>query len=282
MPNSFALRRRVSIWVRLVGSAIGWSMASVGVLWSSVAIVRSGRRTGTTGDAQPVEGLRAGDLVHEVEVDVDEVGRAVLALLDQVGVPDLLGQGARSCFRRAHAVRGCCVHAFASSESAASRRRTPRRDRPRTRPRRGTEEEVVEHAPLQATPCSTALDPVARRTRRAAASTRSGRRRRRPGSSSRASPSGVSTRVPFVECRSVTTTRPSTTSTSACVFDTERAGSSSAIAARLRAAADRRPDRGRAPRDAGASTSSPPGDAEPPGPGLRGCGRRLDALLGRR
>ena len=30
--------------------------------------------------AEAVEGLRAGDLVHEVQVDVDEVGRAVLAL----------------------------------------------------------------------------------------------------------------------------------------------------------------------------------------------------------
>ena len=44
-PNSSAFLRRVSIWVRLVMSAIGWSMLTVGVLWSSVAIVRSGRRT---------------------------------------------------------------------------------------------------------------------------------------------------------------------------------------------------------------------------------------------
>ena len=46
MPNSAAFLRRVSIWVRLVGSAMGRSIARVGVLWSSVAIVRSGRRTG--------------------------------------------------------------------------------------------------------------------------------------------------------------------------------------------------------------------------------------------
>ncbi len=44
-PNSLALLRSVSIWVRLVRSAIGRSMSSVGVLWSSVAIVRSVRRT---------------------------------------------------------------------------------------------------------------------------------------------------------------------------------------------------------------------------------------------
>ena len=36
-PNSSALRRRVSIWVREVMSAIGLSMSIVGVLWSSVA-----------------------------------------------------------------------------------------------------------------------------------------------------------------------------------------------------------------------------------------------------
>jgi len=44
-PNSAQLRRSVSIWVRETGSAIGLSIARVGVLWSSVAIVRSGRRT---------------------------------------------------------------------------------------------------------------------------------------------------------------------------------------------------------------------------------------------
>ena len=45
MPNSSALRRRVSTWVRLTGSAIGLSQSRVGTLWSSVARVRSGRRT---------------------------------------------------------------------------------------------------------------------------------------------------------------------------------------------------------------------------------------------
>ena len=53
MPNSAALLRSVWIWVRLVGSAIGRSMSSVGVLWSSVAIVRSGRRTGRPASRRP-------------------------------------------------------------------------------------------------------------------------------------------------------------------------------------------------------------------------------------
>ena len=52
-PNSAALARRVSIWVREVGSAIGLSISSVGVLWSSVAIVRSGRRTGRPARRRP-------------------------------------------------------------------------------------------------------------------------------------------------------------------------------------------------------------------------------------
>jgi len=42
-----------------------------------------------------VERLRAGDLVHEVQVDVDEVWRTVFALDDEMVVPDLLSQGLR-------------------------------------------------------------------------------------------------------------------------------------------------------------------------------------------
>ena len=44
-PNSAQLRRSASTWVRLTGSAIGLSQSRVGTLWSSVAMVRSGRRT---------------------------------------------------------------------------------------------------------------------------------------------------------------------------------------------------------------------------------------------
>ena len=52
-PNSSAFRRRVSICVRLVRSAIGLSICRVGVLWSSVAIVRSSRRTGRPSARRP-------------------------------------------------------------------------------------------------------------------------------------------------------------------------------------------------------------------------------------
>ena len=52
-PNSAQLRRNVSTWVRDTGSAIGLSMSMVGTLWSSVASVRSGRRTGRPARRRP-------------------------------------------------------------------------------------------------------------------------------------------------------------------------------------------------------------------------------------
>jgi hypothetical protein len=47
--------------------------------------------------AKAVEGLRAGHLVHEVEVDRQRVGRAVSAGRDDVLVPDLLDDRERAC-----------------------------------------------------------------------------------------------------------------------------------------------------------------------------------------
>ncbi len=52
-PNSAAFRRRVSSCTLETGSAIGLSMSRVGVLWSSVAIVRSVRRTGRPASRSP-------------------------------------------------------------------------------------------------------------------------------------------------------------------------------------------------------------------------------------
>ena len=63
------------------------------MLWSSVASVRSGAPDRATGGAQPVERLRAGDLVQQVQVDVEQVGLALGAAHD-VRVPDLLRQRA--------------------------------------------------------------------------------------------------------------------------------------------------------------------------------------------
>ena len=81
---------------------------SVGVLWSAVASVRSGRRTGAPGHAQAVEGLRAGDLVDEVQVDVEQaVGHLV------------------------RPPRSCRTASVASSSSSVRRRRPPGRRPPR-------------------------------------------------------------------------------------------------------------------------------------------------------
>ena len=45
------------------------------------------------GEAEPFEGLRRGDLVEKVAIDVEDAG-AVGEGLDDVGVEDLLGGGA--------------------------------------------------------------------------------------------------------------------------------------------------------------------------------------------
>src|SRR5579875_1960076 len=45
MPNSRQFRSSASIWALLTGSVIGWLRGQVGTLWSTVAKVRSGRRT---------------------------------------------------------------------------------------------------------------------------------------------------------------------------------------------------------------------------------------------
>ena len=64
------------------------------MLWSAVATVRSGRRTLQAALAQALEGLRRGDFVDQVQVDVEQRRRAGL-LVDDVRVPDLFDDGAR-------------------------------------------------------------------------------------------------------------------------------------------------------------------------------------------
>jgi hypothetical protein len=53
----------------------------------------------TAGHAQPVERLRAGDLVQQVQVDVEQVGLAV-GLPNHVSVPNLLRERARGLVSR--------------------------------------------------------------------------------------------------------------------------------------------------------------------------------------
>ena len=105
MPNSAQLRSSVSTCTRESSSRMraATGVPSVGTLWSAVASVRSGRRTGAAVQAQAVEGLRARDLVHEVQVDVDEA-RGHL-----VGGPDLVEQ------------RGCAHDRRSPADTMASR-----------------------------------------------------------------------------------------------------------------------------------------------------------------
>ena len=72
----------------------------VGIEWSSGRDRLARAADPEPALAQAVEGLRARDLVHEVQVDADHVGGAVGAGGDDVVVPDLLDD--RSWERGAH------------------------------------------------------------------------------------------------------------------------------------------------------------------------------------
>jgi hypothetical protein len=79
---------------------------------------------------QAVEGLRARDLVHEMQVDVDQIRLAVLAVDDDMVVPDLLGEGARAIgdagrVGDAHCLSfssvGLCPHGVGPATNSATR-----------------------------------------------------------------------------------------------------------------------------------------------------------------
>ena len=61
-------------------------------LWSSVAIVRSGRRNWRPARRSPSNAWWSRHFVNEVEIDVDEVGILPLPFHDKVVVPHLLGR----------------------------------------------------------------------------------------------------------------------------------------------------------------------------------------------
>ena len=66
-----------------------------------VVILRRDRQIGAanlaSGQAQALEGLGTRDLMHQVEVDVQQVGRAVLTLGDDVVAPHLFGHRSAHC-----------------------------------------------------------------------------------------------------------------------------------------------------------------------------------------
>ncbi len=81
--------------IHLLGrDGVGHRLVEVG--GRDVVVHRRDREVGTAHaapcDAQAVERLRGGDLVHQVQVDVEEVGFPLRGM-DDVAVPQLLGEG---------------------------------------------------------------------------------------------------------------------------------------------------------------------------------------------
>ena len=98
MPNSAAFWRITSTWRR--GDGVGDELdVAAGRLGRGGHVVvfggdgEVGPANLAVGQAEPVERLRRGDFVDEVEVDEEKVGVASFAGADQMVFPDLLGQG---------------------------------------------------------------------------------------------------------------------------------------------------------------------------------------------
>ena len=73
---------------------MGRDRSQVGVLWSTTAMVRSGRRTPPARQFQALEGLGRGHLVDQVQVDVNKGGLPRF-FVNHVGIPDFLEHGLR-------------------------------------------------------------------------------------------------------------------------------------------------------------------------------------------
>ena len=126
MPNSAQLAASLASWKLACWSRMG-SAAVVG----GRRMVGGGDRALGVADrqaapAEALEGLRAGDLVDEVEVDADDGRRAGL-LEDDVVVPDLLDERARAWRRRWPPRCRTC------RERSRGAGRAPRRRAPTTR-----------------------------------------------------------------------------------------------------------------------------------------------------
>ena len=72
------------------------------------AVIRGGDGQVGTADfeaalAQTLEGLRRGDFMHQVQVDVEQRGRARL-FVDYVGVPEFFDDGARHSYFRMYSI----------------------------------------------------------------------------------------------------------------------------------------------------------------------------------
>ena len=75
MPNSRAvLLQRLDLDAAILARRCPGERSVVGTLWSGTARVASGPAHLAAGQAQALEGLRAGHLVHQMAVDVEEAG----------------------------------------------------------------------------------------------------------------------------------------------------------------------------------------------------------------
>ena len=104
-PNSAAFFARAATWV--ADSSLAMPLRAVGgrhvVVDDGERLLRGAHLA--AGEAQALEGLRAGHLMDEVAVDIEEAG-AVLGLMDDMVVPDLVVEG----FGLAHdACSGICL-----------------------------------------------------------------------------------------------------------------------------------------------------------------------------
>ena len=127
MPNSAQfVVERVELRRAPASSTTARPRGSVGVEWSIVATVRSGRRTVRPRAREPGERLRRGHLVDEVQIDVED-RRAARLLGDDVRVPDLLEQRALVFARLASDVGSRGDRRYAVAAVAASMRFSARR-----------------------------------------------------------------------------------------------------------------------------------------------------------
>ena len=137
-PNSRQFSVSVSTWMREISSSIGLRA----VAGRHVVVGHGQGGVGpahlAAGQPQALEGLRAGDLVDEVAVDVEEAG-AVRLLVDEMRVPDLLEQRAGTGHAPVLLLLDVAYSAAGAAWSAAwprsSRRSAMRADLP-VRPRR--------------------------------------------------------------------------------------------------------------------------------------------------
>ena len=182
MPCSAQLRSSATSISSASASRSGRRCDCVGMMWSTVAKVRPGKRTGRPHLAQHREGLRAGDLVDQVQAD-EELRIAARKLAHAVRVPDLVEQAlavAGTSFGGGMIAKiACSPPAAPGVSSGAWNCSTPRTSRPERGPSRRSSRST---AGARAHRICSAWLPICTAARRSS----SVRRARSPSRSSRA------------------------------------------------------------------------------------------------